>query len=591
MMKKLLNSYAFDLSPRVPLQLGRESIANSTTAISELVKNSYDADAKKVNIRLFKLDKPISVMVIEDNGNGMDPDTLISSWLKIGTDNKLYNKTSANGRILTGAKGLGRLGIDRLCRKLILQTKTSSSDQILQLDIDWKKYEARDKSFFDIKHNVFSVGYPSRDKYGQILKDGYGTRMILLGLKDDWTGYLYNDLAKELRLLVSPFFANDEFKIEMATDLNEMETLNSSEILDYSRWSVEASILDDGSVSANYKYKNELIDSYNVPWNELIKSRHDFPACGPLDVKIYYIPRESVSDLDLKVKQIRSFLDANQGVRIYRDNFRVRPYGEPSGKGDWLDLGLRKVRNPEGMKQGNWKVGPNQIVGAVFINRDKNFTLNDQANREGIVENDAFYDLRTFILKIIEKFETHAVLQARKETSPESKILIEELKEKNNKTNDVLLELQKKLNINIKNKNPKKNDLKHIAKNILKVVEQQKIETEKVDQLLEQVEQLKDTMANLASLGILTVCLGHETKQHTSMSATNILMLRDMIEDGMGKIDSRKALSRIDILENSIKYISDFAGFALSNVRPDKRNMNKIQLNQIINDVIKIFNQ
>ncbi|MGQ6317807.1 sensor histidine kinase, partial [Serratia sp. IR-2025] len=569
----------------------RESIANSTTAISELVKNSYDADAKKVNIRLFKLDKPISVMVIEDNGNGMDPDTLISSWLKIGTDNKLYNKTSANGRILTGAKGLGRLGIDRLCRKLILQTKTSSSDQILQLDIDWKKYEARDKSFFDIKHNVFSVGYPSRDKYGQILKDGYGTRMILLGLKDDWTGYLYNDLAKELRLLVSPFFANDEFKIEMATDLNEMETLNSSEILDYSRWSVEASILDDGSVSANYKYKNELIDSYNVPWNELIKSRHDFPACGPLDVKIYYIPRESVSDLDLKVKQIRSFLDANQGVRIYRDNFRVRPYGEPSGKGDWLDLGLRKVRNPEGMKQGNWKVGPNQIVGAVFINRDKNVTLNDQANREGIVENDAFYDLRTFILKIIEKFETHAVLQARKETSPESKILIEELKEKNNKTNDVLLELQKKLNINIKNKNPKKNDLKHIAKNILKVVEQQKIETEKVDQLLEQVEQLKDTMANLASLGILTVCLGHETKQHTSMSATNILMLRDMIEDGMGKIDSRKALSRIDILENSIKYISDFAGFALSNVRPDKRNMNKIQLNQIINDVIKIFNQ
>ncbi|MCE9891425.1 ATP-binding protein, partial [Kluyvera intermedia] len=418
MMKKLLNSYAFDLSPRVPLQLGRESIANSTTAISELVKNSYDADAKKVKIRLFKLDKPTSVMIIEDDGNGMDPETLISSWLKIGTDNKLYNKTSANGRILTGAKGLGRLGIDRLCRRLILQTKTASSDQVLQLDIDWKKYEVRDKSFFDIKHNVYTVGYPSQDKYGQVLESGYGTRMILLGLKDDWTGYLYNDLAKELRLLVSPFFANDEFKIEIATDVNEMETLNSSEILEYSRWSVEASILDDGSISANYKYKNELVDAYNVPWSELIKSRHDLPACGPLDVKIYYIPRESMSDIDLKVKQIRSFLDANQGVRIYRDNFRVRPYGEPSGKGDWLDLGLRKVRNPEGMKQGNWKVGPNQIVGAVFINRDKNISLNDQANREGIVENDAFYDLRTFILKIIEKFESLAVLQARKETSP-----------------------------------------------------------------------------------------------------------------------------------------------------------------------------
>ncbi|HBQ8034124.1 TPA: hypothetical protein L8S78_005106, partial [Klebsiella pneumoniae] len=134
--------------------------------------------------------------------------------------------------------------------------------------------------------------------------------------------------------------------------------------------------------------------------------------------------------IDLKIKQIRSFLDANQGVRIYRDNFRVRPYGEPSGKGDWLDLGLRKVRNPEGMRQGNWKVGPNQIVGAVFINRDKNSTLNDQANREGIVENESFYDLRTFILKVIEKFESLAVLQSRKESAPEKKIVIEELKEK-----------------------------------------------------------------------------------------------------------------------------------------------------------------
>jgi len=591
MMKKLLNSYAFDLSPRVPLQLGRESIANSTTAITELVKNSYDADASKVNIKIFKLDKPISVMMIEDDGNGMNPETLISSWLKIGTDNKVYNKKSSNGRVLTGAKGLGRLGIDRLCRRLILQTKTADSEQLLQLDIDWKKYEVRDKSFFDIKHNVFTLDYPNADKYGQILPGGHGTRMILLGLKDDWGGYLYKDLAKELRLLVSPFFANDEFKIEMASDTNETQDLNSSEILDYSRWSAEASINDDGSVSAVYRYKSELIDSFTLPWVECINNRNTLPTCGPLDFKFYYIPRESVSDIDLKIKQIRSFLDAKQGNRIYRDNVRVRPYGEPSGKGDWLDLGLRKVRNPEGMKQGNWKVGPNQVVGAVFINRDKNSTLNDQANREGIVENDSFYDLRTFILKVIEKFESLAVLQARKESAPEKKIVIDELKEKNNKTSDVILEIQKRLNVNIKNKSTKKSDLKHIAKNMLKVVEQQKLETEKVDQLLVQVEQLKDTMANLASLGILTVCLGHETKQHTSMSATNILTLREMLEDDIDNFNAANALKRIDLLENSIKYISDFAGFALSNVRPDKRNMNKIQLNNVINDVIKIFNQ
>ncbi|MEG5565800.1 sensor histidine kinase [Enterobacter ludwigii] len=591
MMKKLIDSYAFDLSPRVPLQLGRESIASSSTAITELVKNSYDADSKSVEIRFFKLNCPLSVLVIEDDGNGMTPEMLINSWLKIGTENKVKNTVSAKGRVLTGAKGLGRLGIDRLCRKMILQTKSVESDSVLQLEIDWKKYESSDQSFFDIKHKLYSIPFPHSDKYGECLKKGHGTRILLLGLKDDWNGYLASDLRRDLRLLVSPFFANDEFQIKIADDGDESKALNSSEILDYSRWSITSSINDDLSISAEFRHNGNVVDTINSTWEKYVLNRGAKPHCGPLEFKLYFIPRESVADIDLKVKHIRSFMDANQGVRIYRDNFRVRPYGEPSGKGDWLDLGMRRIKNPEGMKQGNWKVGPNQIVGAVFINRDKNHSLNDQANREGIVENESFYDMRSFVIKVIEHFESLAIVQAQSESVPKPIAVLEDIKNRNNKTNSTILELQKKLNETIKKKDPKKKELRYLAKQMLNVANEQEKKTEEFKELVDRMEHLKDTMANLASLGILTVCLGHETRQHTSMSSMNIAVLRKMLEGDIEHIDLPKSLQRVNALENSIKYISDFAGFALSNVKLDKRRMTKLNFKTLVNDVNKIFSQ
>lgn len=590
-MKRLINSLAFDLSPRLPLQLGRESIASSSTAVTELVKNAYDADANLVEISFHKLDQPLSLMILEDDGNGMSPEALITSWLKIGTENKVNNSVSASGRVLTGAKGLGRLGIDRLCRRMILQTKAKDSKNIMQLDVDWRKYEDSDKSFFEIKHKLYSLNHPNKDRYGDILPKGHGTRIILLGLKDNWNGYLFKDLKRDLKLLVSPFFVKDEFHIKIKNDLEDFTALDSSEILEYSRWAVTSSINEDHSISAEFKYNNSIVDTINYPWHEYINNRNVQPTCGPLEFRLYYIPRESVADIDLKVQHVRSFMDANQGIRIYRDNFRVRPYGEPSGKGDWLDLGMRRIKNPEGMRQGNWKVGPNQIIGAVFLNRDKNRTLNDQANREGIVENDAFFDLRSFVVKIIEHFESLAVSQAQTQSLPKPIIEIDKLKESNSKANSTLIELQKKLNESIKNKKPNNKDLKSIAQNMLKVALEQQKKTVEFKELVERIEHLKDTMANLASLGILTVCLGHETKQHTSMSAVNISNLRRMLKGDIGLLDVEKSLRKIDALDNSIKYISDFAGFALSNVKLDKRKMTKLDLGILIEDVIKIFSQ
>ncbi len=73
-------------------------------------------------------------------------------------------------------------------------------------------------------------------------------------------------------------------------------------------------------------------------------------------------------------------------MSVYRDGFRVWPYGEPHD--DWLRLDQRRVNNPV------TRLSNNQVVGFVEIMRDGNPELADQTNREGILQSRALEDLR-----------------------------------------------------------------------------------------------------------------------------------------------------------------------------------------------------
>lgn len=90
------------------LTIGRELIANASTALLELVKNSYDADASEVSISIeAKHSKSIRVSV-QDNGHGMTRQTVVDKWMVPSTGDKLNRKVSPKGRVLQGRKGIGR---------------------------------------------------------------------------------------------------------------------------------------------------------------------------------------------------------------------------------------------------------------------------------------------------------------------------------------------------------------------------------------------------------------------------------------------------------------------------------------------------
>lgn len=611
MKRTLIDQKPFEFSARVTLQLGRESISSSTVAISELLKNSYDADSEEVNVDFYIRERSSSTLVIKDDGHGMSPSDLADKWLTVGTDNKSHTQfTKSGSRILTGAKGLGRLGIDRLCKKMVLYTKTADMNHAIQLNVDWRKYENTDKKLSQIQHDIYKVELPLKDKYGNIFLDesDSGTRLILIGLKDGWDEPFISALENELRLLLSPFQGENDFNINLTTyknDAVEKRNLNSEEFLSIAKWEVNADIDTEGTVSAVYKNKAKGIEVKHtgVSWSDWIKDHGDTPSFGPVNLKFYYIPQDptSLNKIKLRTRDFQKFMRQNRGVRIYRDHFRVRPYGEPTGKGDWLDIGYRKASSPGGIAQGGWRVGPNQLIGAVLISRSNNAVLNDQANREGIVENEAFFHLRTFILKIIETFE---LLAHRDAAGDEEKELSEKLALVLKESSDATLEAARSLRNTISSTARKKKRKQLTQKQLIqqrlsdfeKAQERQKLAQEKYLEALqsekETLQTQKDTLSNLASLGILTVCFGHEIRQHTSQASANALEISDLLSDAQepeGTLDFEDCQELTGRIQKSIRYIEKFSQLTLSNIKPDKRTRKKINIPNTFNYVFGIM--
>lgn len=630
MKRILVESLPFEIDARVPIQLGRESISSSVVAVSELVKNAYDADAEDVLVNFFNIisnniknekddvkspskdenDNDLSLpesssLVIVDDGDGMNKELLIKYWLRIGTAFKTESiRSGRKKRVLTGAKGLGRLGIDRLCNTLILQTKQAGMDHCLEVHIDWTKYEKPDKSLSEIKHNIFQVPLGLEDDFGCAFPtvEAKGTRLIMKGLKDDWTESFLEELKQELRLLVSPFGGVNDFKINFKTGIKNLDgVLSSAKVLSSAEWVLKAALNNQNkveiTVSSERHGKSHIDGPYE--WSEWIKDRQHIPRCGPFNFELYFIPRDSArgKTLNFKVHELKEFMEANQGVRIYRDFFRVRPYGEPTGKGDWLDLGMRRSKRPESITQKGWVVGPHQVVGAVFITREANPNLLDQTNREGIVEGPGYFDLRAALHKCINTFEKTIQNHASQRNEPKPTEIAKDIADRVvNLAREKTKKLRDELAAAAENTDSAGSfiQLKAVIDEVTSSVEEMAKATEEVGKSFAQeareLEADKDTLANLASLGILTVCFGHEAKEYANLAAANAVTLKKNFEQGhlylMPPYDGQFLRSTEIILE-STHFIRNFSGFALGNVRPEKRKLKAVELHTVVGTVFK----
>ncbi len=628
-VREALEDVSFSVRARVAMQLGRESISSSIVAISELVKNAYDADADNVWLRFSDLGTNAAKLIIEDDGQGMSLGQLRNHWLVIGTDNKATAKKSKRKtRTLVGEKGLGRLGLDRLAHVTRLQTfsqDTESSDteiaeysQIqndafdhkkygVELEIEWSKYEVQsDARLETIKHKLYAI--PKAKPKGTVL--------ILEELKDEWSLDSLKSLYNDLSLLVSPFSGINDFAIWLDTGLGlEIDgRVGSGRFLESAEWKLTALLAQSikGWV-VTYDITSPEGETVSIPQ---LWPKASPPQCGPLRFDLYFYSRGDVkktdSDVSIKRADIIGFLDANQGIRIYRDNFRVKPYGDPeaAGEGDWLGLNMRRVKHPSGVVQeGRWRVAYNQVVGAVFIERETNAKLSDQTNREGLVEGPGLTDLRIFALNTVDFFEKRRQEYERsRKRQDEFEAASKDAAESSENALGAVDQATKTINdiLELMETSPEDKNLADVQPALAALVQSltetkqavastNKAQVDMVrayEERQQEYEQKENTLGNLASLGILTAVFGHETLSHTNLVLNNFGLLKQAMVPILEAVSVETANGIPGYLEDidyGVQRINTFAKFTIGNVRRDKRQRRQVNIDKIARKVIDAF--
>lgn len=576
----------FKVSARTILTLGRDSIKDHTTALIELVKNSYDADATRVEVEIYCNTKEPYIR-IADNGTGMTDKEVESNWLHIGYSSKIKSKESIKKRRKTGEKGIGRISADRLGASLKLITKSSSSNPYC-LVVNWDKFDNLNKELSSIPIEILDkpiIRIPKTKKQ----KTDSGTELLITGLRQKWNKNHVQDLYEELSILTPPFAKAIDFEVYIKTDItNEYTGKVETKITQAAEIEFDGSF--DGEIisySMNDRSKSsKKASKKKIEWNNLVHSVKEnaskLPKFGPASVKLFFFTREAkaLEGTKFTLSDLREYLDINAGIKIYRDNIRVKPYGDPgSPDGDWLGLAERKGRDPAGVSRPTFKVGANQIVGALFITRDGNNKLVDSASREGLIHGDEFEELKDFVFGCLNLLETH-----RHTTHVEKK---KEIREPKSPTNEIrnlnqdLKTLRKDLTL-LKRQVPKSKE-----KTFNKALDQVVIIDEKIKDARVSLEELVSQATvyrGLATIGIAAAVFGHETQSSISEFISALYTANAYL-----KKDSPKISIVIKELEKAEKYagmVSSWGAFALSRVQRDKRKRKKHNITKLIEDTI-----
>ena len=226
----------FKVDARAMLTWGRDSIKDHTTAVLELVKNSYDAGAKVVEVAVFAARNALEhrYIRIRDDGCGMTEDDIDNKWLRIGYSEKLAKKMTGAGRRKTGEKGVGRISADRLGATLELRTQAARQSAI-GVRIDWDAIEKAGQDISDITiplipNPTFKIPQPSpfdEEKKTYLpapepienSRTQTGTELKIYSLRHHWVTSDLIDLHRELSILTPPFGTVVDFQIRIRNDI------------------------------------------------------------------------------------------------------------------------------------------------------------------------------------------------------------------------------------------------------------------------------------------------------------------------------------------------------------------------------------
>lgn len=674
------------LDSRIISHLGEALISDEKIALLELIKNSSDADALNCNIEIdthYKSSYGIGKIVIEDDGNGMNPFIIENGFLKIATSFKTkYQKvTPIFKRIALGSKGIGRLALNQLGRFVEVETKLNTDilkyyedlnhvfgncnlNELKEennrfyhkFSIDWSAFNNNELRLEDIDINIEKLDYMNNLFYGNA---NHGTKITVYGLKGIafWehkntrknlemdvlsfvNPYLEDDVNFKVKInLNNEVFRSDVYdkkRIEKIADVTSAFWFNSKEKKlsiqikrnqQYLRNMIESLIhrmdLEEFKCitesidyqAFNDKYGFKKIDLFLTEKDILEKSpnanikslfingNREYLLPGDFEGVFYGFNRQSK---DTAVKsEIRNLLENISGVKLYRNNFRIFPYGES----DWLNLGKISQTQISNI------FTPGNTTGYVYIDGEENLKrLKELTNREGLVQDEYGKNFLTIMQEIVTKTIAYEDNRLRNDLNI--------LKSKRNAAipGDVLrlktgnLEFVKQGNPNVKMEQDVEKasieismNLNELKSDLLKTERQDKIQ--KLERTIEQT--FSDFKYNLNEIKevkskkqlqielekeymqefypIMGATIVAETLAHEIIRLSNNIKYSSMeIRSLLGNDDSTmkgKILNHLAIIDSNTKFLSRYASLLDVNSYSKRRRYEVVDLKEHVTSV------
>lgn len=403
----------FRISSALKDIIGRDLITDDYLAVFEIVKNSYDAHATEVNITFENIYTKNAKIIIKDNGKGMNSQDLKDKWLYIaysakkeGTedDNFDYRDKIYSNKPFAGSKGIGRISCDRLGKTLYLETtKLEKNPETQILLTDWEKFEEDSKKEF-IKIPVFH-DTESKSKYGIV----NGTVLEISNLRSNWNRDKLLKLKESLSKLINPYNEDDKNEFSIIINVSD-ESENDKKESEYRKiingkvknFIFETLGLKTTRIICSIDESKENIYSQLIDGGTTIyeiTQKNKYPLLNNIIITLYYLNRSAKYTF---TRQMGMASRVYGNVFLYKNGFRIYPYGEPYS--DPMGIDKRKSRKTKS------RLGTGEIIGRIEISGTENSELKETSSRgDGLIKNDYYYELENFFFNVLKKLEKYVV--------------------------------------------------------------------------------------------------------------------------------------------------------------------------------------
>ncbi len=563
-------------------RLGYELVGKAETAVSELIKNAYDADARVVDVDFIDTQNRGGSLIISDNGLGMTETQLKDGFMRISSTDKYHNpKSERYHRTRAGKKGIGRFATQRLGEQLTIITQTLKSQKAIKLTIDWSRYV--------LDSDISSVTFPIEEI--EKTKDE-GTTLIIDNLREKWTYGAINRIFGYVLDLFQPDYLSESsrsynlaiknensFKVNFNQVVDGVKTPCKNDkmsVFDKALATFEGYVDNNhcGYLSINSKYLG-INDLQVVNFSDQEK---EFSELSDVTFKIYYFIYQrpkyykyQISSTELK--KIQDFSRKAAGVKLYRNGFRVLPYGDTDD--DWTRID-RRWSIDSGFT--NVPLNNKSLFGFVEIIDPNGNKFEETASREGLIENEAFRQLSDFVHKsliIAKNRVAEKIAKIREDDNIEER---DDVTIEPNNEVQTTKEMFDKLSEIIDNKQSDKK-----TNNIIEQEEQHKQAHHILDKLQDMIEEM-GMLRVLASLGLTIGEFTHEMEQFQPIIYGDISNLNEL---GLA-IDAQRYVTNIKKdFDSLFNYTKFFSATISQNTRREKEPIDLLEILDIFEETIK----